>query len=896
MSGSENGAKSAALEHDPSLLEAEELYRKGNVRAALTLLSSRSGDGGRRQIVEAMARFDLGDVTTSMTQLAKVVGDDRNDLKTRFDASLALFLRASDFESHQELLPSLTDLRQLAARVGSATTLALLHLAVARVEGLRGHLNDSHRHLNLSRQLAELENDNALQCSLDLVEASLECTGGNLVRSKYLAERCRQRALSSRFSKYLLGSATNLAVVALYEGQIDRATRYFDQVLPETPSLTYVRLGALDSLAQLHLHQGRFKDVAALLDDIAEVSHSDKVPARSWYDLAHQLTRCAYFERVREWATVVEIADATEPELARRQYKAVRASLLCVKARALARLGDHDEAEAALGRAMRHCPRSAVDPLIVLEASQAVCATLRGESSVGSTHFQRALAGCRAIGHRYHEHWISLLIEELKTSGRLTKETSARQSDAASVGLVLTDVATILGAGHSIDLMAHRTVALLQGTTLGPRVTVTSESGCEYQADPSASSETGADGTFVLQLRGSDRLITIRVARAESLDDIAMLKSVTDLVQTAVTRPSDGNQDDDDQNLWPKTAIDSDEDSVFRSPRMIELLKIARRIAATHVPVLITGETGTGKDVFARLIHEHSRHRRGPFMPFNCSAVSRELVESQLFGHRRGAFTGATESVAGVIRSAERGTLFLDEVGDLDLAVQPKLLRFLESGEIHTVGEPRPQHVPVRLVAATNADLETLISQGRFRRDLFYRLGVMKLVLPALRERKDEIPALASLFLAKASRQCGRTGLRLTDDFVAALLLYDWPGNIRELSNEIARVVALASDGDALGAKELAPEIAQRWLSRPTLVAPNVAAGPGFFVRSDQPLAQAINQLEEQFIAQAMHTTGGRVAEAAQLLGLSRKGLFLKRRRRGLTAAPAMAAGSAKEA
>jgi transcriptional regulator with PAS, ATPase and Fis domain len=317
---------------------------------------------------------------------------------------------------------------------------------------------------------------------------------------------------------------------------------------------------------------------------------------------------------------------------------------------------------------------------------------------------------------------------------------------------------------------------------------------------------------------------------------------------------------------------------------MTELLKIAVRLAATELPILLTGETGTGKEVFARIIHEHSQGKRGPFVAYNCSAMPRDLVESQLFGHRRGAFTGATDSFPGIIRAAERGTLFLDEVGDLDPAIQPKLLRFLEGAEIHPIGELKPQRVPVRIVAATNADLDELVDQHRFRRDLFYRLGVARLALPPLRERKDEIPALAALFLERHSRECRRTGLRLGDDLIAALLLYDWPGNIRQLGNEIRRIVAMAEDGKRLTAADLDPEITRNWNSRAPLPSAADDAAPVFKVRLDQPLEQAIESLERQFIDRAMEASSGRVAEAAQLLGISRKGLFLKRRRRGLIA------------
>jgi len=314
---------------------------------------------------------------------------------------------------------------------------------------------------------------------------------------------------------------------------------------------------------------------------------------------------------------------------------------------------------------------------------------------------------------------------------------------------------------------------------------------------------------------------------------------------------------------------------------MTELLKIAIRLASTDLPILLTGETGTGKEVFARIIHDHSRTKRGPFIAYNCSAMPRDLVESQLFGHRRGSFTGATDSFPGLVRSAEHGTLFLDEVGDLDVAVQPKLLRFLESAEIHPIGELRPQRVPVRIVAATNVDLDEQVAHGRFRRDLFYRLGVARLALPPLRERKDEIPALATLFLERHSRECRRAGVKLSDEVMAALLLYDWPGNIRQLGNEIRRIVAMAADGQTLLASHLSPEITRNWNARPTEPAERVPAGPEVLIRLDQPLDRALAQVEREFIARALDACGGRMADAARLLGISRKGLFLKRRRIG---------------
>jgi transcriptional regulator with PAS, ATPase and Fis domain len=829
----------------------------------------------RIRLVSAMARFDLGDVVGSVAELRAASAAEGVGLAVRFAAAFAHFLRESDFLEPSALLPLVAQLRQLAARVGDADSLASLHLAVARVEGQRGHCLTARHHLELARLLAERTTNDGLQVAVDLVDASLESLAGNLRRAKALSVAGLEHSLTSGVVKYEFAALTNLSVIALYEGRFDTAEQLLDRVLSKN-SLTYVRLGALDTLAQLELRRGNFEECLSVLEQCQDAITRDAVPARSWYDLAHQVTRCSYFERIGAWSTVVDIAQTTDAELEVRQYKSVRVSLLGAQARALARLGNHASANLALTAAVRDCPRGAIEPLIVLEASKALCTSLRGQLGTGRSHYDRALAACRAIGHRYHEGWITEQRDDVLPNQVVF---TTAPLDAAPVSMLLNDVATALGAGHSIDILSHRIIAIVQGTSLGPRIEVSNESGLEYIADPTAEFETTLDGSATIRMRGSDRRTTLTIKGAESLEEMSLLKSVTDLVQMAVARTTTSGREDD-LSLWPRAADDVTSDTIFRSPRMVELLRIAERLATTTLPVLITGETGTGKEVFARLIHERSANKRGPFVPFNCSAVSRELVESQLFGHRRGAFTGAIDSSPGFIRTAEHGTLFLDEIGDLELTVQPKLLRFLESSEIQPVGEPRPQRVNVRIIAATNSSLDAMIRDGRFRPDLYYRIGVAPLELPPLRERKDEIPAFASVFLTRYAAECGRANLRLADDFIAALLLYDWPGNIRQLANEIRRAAAMATDGQVLRAVDLAPEITANWNARATL--PSRSTVPAIEIRLDQPLAKAIDELERKFIEQAMSASNGRLADAAEILGLSRKGLFLKRRRRGL--------------
>jgi DNA-binding NtrC family response regulator len=332
--------------------------------------------------------------------------------------------------------------------------------------------------------------------------------------------------------------------------------------------------------------------------------------------------------------------------------------------------------------------------------------------------------------------------------------------------------------------------------------------------------------------------------------------------------------------LWPAPPIEEQAGALFIAEEMQTLLATARRIAPTTVPVLLTGETGTGKEVLARTIYAYSTRASATFLPFNCSSVPKEMLDSQLFGHRKGSFTGAAEHFPGVVRAAAGGTLFLDEIGETTLDVQPKLLRFLEANEVHPIGETQPVRVDVRVIAATNADLDALVTQGRFREDLYYRLNIVRLHLPPLRERRVEIPSLAHHYLDKHAQEYKKGHLRLAEETMEYLVLYRWPGNVRQLANEMRRLAALAETDAVLMPEHLSPEIAA---SRRTIPASQRALDPTeIVVRIDQPMAAAVQHLERAMIQHALRATGGRREETAARLGVSRKGLYLKRVRYGL--------------
>ncbi len=312
---------------------------------------------------------------------------------------------------------------------------------------------------------------------------------------------------------------------------------------------------------------------------------------------------------------------------------------------------------------------------------------------------------------------------------------------------------------------------------------------------------------------------------------------------------------------------------VGESSRLREVFEVLARVADTPTTVLITGESGTGKELVARALHDHSSRKTQPFIRVNAAALPKDLVESELFGYEKGAFTGAMSAKPGRFELANGGTLLLDEIGAVPTAVQVKLLRALQEGEIERVGGVRTLPVDVRVVAATNADLRDQLASGTFREDLYYRLNVVRIHLPPLRERTDDLALLARHFIARSNKRLGKHVESVSPAASAALAAYAWPGNIRELENAIERAV-LFCDGDLIEPSHLPVEVTE----------PARAAQMNAASVSNAPVAEglreqvraAVSRVERQLIQRALEQTSGNVTHAARLLKVSRKGLQLK--------------------
>ena len=312
--------------------------------------------------------------------------------------------------------------------------------------------------------------------------------------------------------------------------------------------------------------------------------------------------------------------------------------------------------------------------------------------------------------------------------------------------------------------------------------------------------------------------------------------------------------------------------------------ELIARVAATDARVLITGESGTGKELVAAAIHHASARRDRPFIRVNCAAIPRDLVESEMFGHERGAFTGATERRIGRFELAHGGTLLLDEVGDLGGEAQAKLLRAIEAREIERVGGGKPIRVDVRIIAATNKDLPRAVAEGQFREDLYFRLNVIPLSLPPLRDRIDDVPALVRHFSALHRGRTGQPEPRWQEDALAALARYGWPGNVRELANIVERLAILHA-GQPVGAAEVRSVLPA---ARPDLAGARggmeAADADAALLALDGPLSDKLDAYERELITRALAAAGGNVAEAARRLQTDRPNLYRRMRRLGVGA------------
>ena len=741
-----------------------------------------------------------------------------------------------------------------------------------------------------------------------------------------------------------LGSGHGLAVALATLGQIcvkvgdlARAEPALRRALDvRSPIQFHETTGAVfDSLAQIQMIRGEYDAAQEFLDRAGEAYGAYGAQTSRWYEWSVRVLRArlalkrgALAEAARLAREIVEAEAAPPADVLRAELIAIAASI---------DLGDLDGAWQGLTAvADRMVPRTA--PSAWGEYLR-LRGTLQARTGLGheAYHDMAQSAGVfDLLGERYESALSYLAL------GRLVAGTGARSAAAQhlaraagvfdAVGarrdLEATRAAESLLAGHGTgeylgvsadaddaiirriveaaalpELLGHETAAALFEAAAAEAVVVFVETapdeirilgrqGCDHAAAVALVRRArqrglpeAAQGLLRVESLGRDRTGSARgalvvVSHALGFPTARRLRMIVAVARQgfdlcAAREPVPPASDESSQHpLEPLLP-----GFVCASPAMARVVEQIRRMQGNDLTVLITGESGTGKELVARAIHVGSPRRIGLFLPYNCTTTGRDLADSQLFGHRRGAFTGAVTDQPGLLRTATGGTLFLDEIGDLPLDVQPKLLRVLEQHEIMPVGETRPQRVDVRVLAATNADLEQRVADATFREDLYYRLGVIRIHVPPLRERQEEIPHLTTYFLREACERLDKPGVQLSAGALDVIAQYWWPGNVRQLRNEIQRAVAMSAPGDVVTPDQLSPELTG-------LQAPGSASGPSRPAgrRDVADLATAISQVERDLIQASLSRHAGNISRTARQLGLTRRGLYLKLKRLGISA------------
>lgn len=856
------------------LLTAELSLELGDVNASdrrascLTRMGATNAAATRARAERVLARtsFYRGAFAESKRHAhrARVAAVASGDLKLQAQAAvteLVLFAGVAPLESARGMLP---EIRRAVARSGCAHLMIELRLSVARSEARYGSCGEAEKHLDIARSLLDGYPNLWLAGTIELDRSNIAALRGDIDRSLHHVDAALAYSRRSGHFRTQIAALINSSQLLGCRAEFSLAHARLDEAMRQTTGHGQLTLAALDSRANLFITAGAFEAADSVLKEMSLTSLSLGRSRLHWDTLTESYTRARLAAALGDW----QGADRQlEPALSlahacNDKHWTRRLELLRVKCRAMT-----TETQEFDDQVFSISDDSNVETLAQRYGSMAAVLG-RG---LGSVSLSRALRVADGIGNMS-------LVSDLKAGMPGVNHTSAepRVEDAVAL-LEFAAYPQVLAAEAFALLHASRCVdsaALILRTASSVEV-LRCANWTQSEALTVAKRE---DGCWVIRC-GVYRDGTLEVIARVGSDPQrrCAFAAIRKLIWFALTLNQHRCDERQKAALWPAESLESDADCIWSSEPISDLVHHARKFAAAPLSVLVTGETGTGKEMLARTIHRASPRADKIMLPFNCTAVPRDMLESQLFGYRRGAFTGADTSFVGVIRAAEGGTLFLDEIADVPVDVQPKLLRFLDTHEVHPLGESHPIKVDVRVIAATNANLDLLVSQGRFREDLLYRLNVVQLRLPPLRERRGEIPALVDHYLARYCKQQQKGLIGVSDETLEYLLLYAWPGNIRQLANEVNRMVAMAEAGTTLLPSHLSPEI--RGTRKTVDTRPPES---DVRVSFDQFLPDAVDHLERTMVQAALDRSKGRVDEAAKLLGISRKGLFLKRRRWGL--------------
>jgi DNA-binding NtrC family response regulator/tetratricopeptide (TPR) repeat protein len=835
----------------------------------------------RAHVVCAVARADVNDVAGALAgfQAAVVAARETGVVAEVTRAQVRLWAALTDRVDSARLAGLVPDVRHNLLRAGDPHLSAHFYISEGRVAAKLGAFDRAWQHFDLAAALLPVEPNHVLDAVYYHSTAALCALTSDRVAAVHHGRRALYSARQAGYTRLVPGASCNLAIALLHLGHVDEAEVLVEEALQQPALVGEAHLGLLDTKAQVCLLRGDVAGGLALLD---EIDHRVAAEAAwDWAALSRRETRVRLALADEHHALAAALAADGRAAADERgdAYHATLFTLLeadaCISsgnvssARRLVEASAwHDESESLLIAAERERLRTRL-------------AVFGADRRRAVMHARRARRLIDAVGTAQQRDTLARQVPEAFDPPRARRAGALDPPPAAegAVSLPIDLVSHLVASAARPTLLAQEAAEVLRGlgAVRSAQMVVTDDGGRVGERRlffGPASPEADWRGVTWPLGRAREGEVTLHVW-VHGTEGLSAVASLGDLVSAAVALVAERRRVNLLVPAWPDEPRDDGLVGIFGHAMRSHLSEL-RRAAATSLPVLVTGETGTGKELVAREVHRLSRAATGAFVPFNCAAIPREMLESQLFGHRRGAFTGAASDFGGVVREAARGTLFLDEIGELDLALQPKLLRFLETGEIQRLGEARPLSVDVRTIAATNADVDRLVRGGGFREDLFYRLNVVRLHLPPLRDRREDVPVLITHFLERFARETSKPVLRLNAAAIELLTIYDWPGNVRELSNEMRRLTVFAEPDREVEPERLSLTIRTRALEAARRQDDSVS------VDASQSLAEATVQLERTMVARAFKLTRGKVGEAASLLGLSRKGLFLMRRRLGL--------------
>lgn len=883
------------------------------VDALLRTLASGSplntADHARVAIVEGLVANCRGHIERAELRFREAcqLAETSGALETLCWAQLRLLGIALDVFPHDWVHTLRYGLRQNIERAGSPGLSIAYHVSMVEHEGRLEQLSSARYHEGVAESLLARYPNVWLSGRLHLQRSALSYLAGDFALTVKHAHLALEASVQSGYRKTRLSALNNMASAYLSLGQPDRAQDCLAQAMADAQPEERVFASLLDLMAQAALNARDIVGCEVALARVESIAADFERRGTSWEEGWLLRTRARLLQRRGRWEECLALlrdaqrrGDGSSPDGFLRHLEIL----------ALSRAGHLPEATRAL---FRDLSRPAGDlPLTGGLGQAAVAAVLlaMGSSELAISQYARALRILARTGESGGmSDTVDQLVEILRRGeGAETRHTSATRTVPTRRPIHVTcrlDKATTLVnpqeagiaefaayTGSAADLAAEpealgeetlRTLSALRWI-VGGRVERLSPGGKRELVNSIGNplgaldgGHEGADLRVALGTKSGDEF-TLRIVPRRDAEAVIGCAATVRLLQ-ALARHDAAADDHPDQDEPPQTVeMINGTPTLFASASMRSLVAAARRIAPQNITVLLTGESGTGKEVVANLIHQAAGPPGRPFVVFNCATVPTDMLESQLFGYRRGAFTGAVESFGGVIRSAEGGTLFLDEIADLPLAAQPKLLRFLDAHEVQPLGEAAPLYVHARIVAATNADLEQLVREGRFRADLFYRINVVHFRLPPLRERREEIRPLAESFLSRATKGLGKTGVRFSDEALEHLMLRPWRGNVRELYHEIERIAAFIESDTTVRPEDLDVGLVSRPQEQPVSLPPT---GSTLHVPIERPLDAIIREVESAVLTRALEAANGNVEDAAKRLGISRKGLYLKRRRLG---------------